>query len=260
MWQLACYDVILCSFLLWCLNVQLRHVVCKLWCNEALFIKNDSFSTSSSKTFFEHINTTFEELHYCPPPLFFVSPQQQQHRWMMHTDAVLADYVLLSHVVARDSEVVSPYSLHISNWMSHPSLLNSCRCYSAACCDLIRLWKSHSGLTGVRFFSLCSQLRRSLPASSMSTFRGNFGGSRMCWRPSTNTKLSDTRSMEWTPTAPWTTSANTGMRWGATKKQTAHGLGLSHWKRVMETPKVNIQTCHLQENVCQWYFSYARWS
>lgn len=28
-----------------------------------------------------------------------LSPQQQQHRWMTH----LADHVLLSHVVARDS-------------------------------------------------------------------------------------------------------------------------------------------------------------
>lgn len=31
--------------------------------------------------------------------------------------------------------------------------------------------------------------------------------------------------MEWTPTAPWTTSASTGMRWGATKKQATHRLG-----------------------------------
>lgn len=67
-------------------------------------------------------------------------------------------------------------------------------------------------------YFLCSR-RLSLPANSTSVSKKSFGGSKMWWRPSINTKPREMQSTVWASMDPRPTSASTKPRWSTTKRK-----------------------------------------
>lgn len=101
------------------------------------------FFSSSSDFFFKPKNTSKAAAPFLLSSVAFLSPRQQSYRWMTHADVALAGDILLSRVVACDSEgVVTGQSAHIKlevvakfiRFMSH----------SLVCSKQYKKLKSHS--------------------------------------------------------------------------------------------------------------------